>query len=69
MTSGMVTTLRIGQSAGKVSKFVKLEYEAPSTTARVWVGVIDNHYESLRYSLVLLGNPGGGGRFHQTSKD
>ena len=35
MTSLTVITLRIGQSAGKVSKFVMTEYDTPSTTARV----------------------------------
>lgn len=37
MTSLIVITLRIGQSAGKLSKFVMIEYDNPSTTARVLV--------------------------------
>ena len=39
MTSGKVKTFRIGQSAGKESKyrFGKV-YDSPSTTARVLVG-------------------------------
>ena len=37
MTSLIVITLEIGQSAGKVSNFVMIEYDTPSTTARVSV--------------------------------
>ena len=37
MTSDIVITLRIGQSAGKISKSVMLGYDIPSTTARVSV--------------------------------
>ena len=36
MTSLIVITLEIGQSAGKEPNFVMLEYGSPSTTARVW---------------------------------
>jgi hypothetical protein len=37
MTSLIVKTLRIGRSVGKVSKFIMIEYDTPSTTARVSV--------------------------------
>jgi len=37
MTWLIVITLRIGQSAGKISKFIMVEYGIPSTTARVSV--------------------------------
>ena len=38
MTSEIVITFRIGQSAGKVSKSAMIGYDTPSTTARVPVG-------------------------------
>lgn len=37
MTSGIVITLKIGQSVGKVTKFAMIEYVTPSTTARLSV--------------------------------
>lgn len=37
MTSGIVKTKRIGQSAGLLSNFVKPEYERVSTTERMLV--------------------------------
>ena len=37
MTSGIVITFKIGQSAGKVSKSVMIGYGTPSTTARLSV--------------------------------
>ena len=52
MTSLIVITLRIGQSAGKLSKFVMIEYDNPSTTARVLVDKDDLINLNLpRYSL------------------
>lgn len=37
MTSGIVITFKIGQSAGKVSTFAMLEYDTPSTTTGLLV--------------------------------
>ncbi len=41
MTSSMVTTLKIGQSAGKEPKVAMLGYGSPSTTARVLVNIME----------------------------
>ena len=49
MTSGIVITLKIGQSAGKGSKFAMQEYDSPSTTTGLLVlGVLANTNDRLK---------------------
>jgi len=50
MTSLTVITFEIGQSAGKISKFVMIEYDIPSTTERLSA----NYDESSILSLLKI---------------